>query len=791
MGYRSSPAGLPLLLGLILAVSLLPTTWGVGSPVEIYDRECRFDGAWNYVKDHMPIGQVFYPRLATLTKVEVLVESKWGGQTPFTVKVRKGSITGPVIASKNFVMGPGASGWVALEIDPPAAVDPGQPYVIELSTGYPLVWHASVGGACNGHAITDGTSDSIDYLYRTAGLKPDFDVELNETEVTLRQGESVQVEVSLTSLYRGYGIVPIQASPDLSDKGVTIEFDDDSLNLPPGGEVKTTMTITASEDADVGDYDIGVVGTLSGYWGFVSDQADLTIHVEEAPRDFDIQISPSGMTVEAGSAATFTVEVTPVGNFDQTVHLSVTGLPEGATYSFSRTSGVPPFSSTLTIVTEVSTPEGTSLISVTGSSGGKAHVATARLTVERTVEPDFSLSVSPGSLTVPQGGVANFTVEISPVGGFSDPITVSVEGLPPDATFSITQTGAYAAVLSVRAGESVGSFVLTVTASGGGKTHTTSVTLQVTPSSTPTSTPPPGTPPQGEFDFSLQISPESVSVAPGDAVTFTVTLQSTGGTPQPVSLTVSGLPSDYSYALSPETVTPTGVATLEVRTSSTTGSFTVTVTATGGGKVKTATATLSVESGQPGVPARCVIATAAYGSEMAPQVQMLRQFRDTEVAATFAGSAFLKVFNAFYYSWSPPVARFISERPGVAAAVRVTLYPLVGILSLSEDLVEAMGGPSELSITASGVLASGLLGLSYLLVPMAAALRLTRTRIRRWWLAAAGTAAASSAVALAAGVSLTAEVLAAAGSAGLVLSTLALAPMAAIWVGLALSRKGL
>jgi len=211
--------------------------------------------------------------------------------------------------------------------------------------------------------------------------------------------------------------------------------------------------------------------------------------------------------------------------------------------------------------------------------------------------------------------------------------------------------------------------------------------------------------------------------------------------------------------------------------------FTVTVIASGGGTVKTATATLTVQSSQQPIPSKCVIATAAYGSEMAPQVQMLREFRNDDVAATFAGSAFLRVFNAFYYSWSPPVAEFISERPTLMGAVRVTLTPLIWSLSASKGLVELSGGPSEVSVTAAGVLASSLLGLSYLLAPMAISLRLARRGVDERWLRAIGATWAASAAALTLGVSLSAETLAAAGSVGVVLSALVAAPVALAWIG--------
>ena len=49
----------------------------------------------------------------------------------------------------------------------------------------------------------------------------------------------------------------------------------------------------------------------------------------------------------------------------------------------------------------------------------------------------------------------------------------------------------------------------------------------------------------------------------------------------------------------------------------------------------------------------CLIATAAYGSEMSPQVQMLREIRDNQLMNTESGSAFMSAFNNVYYSFSP------------------------------------------------------------------------------------------------------------------------------------------
>ena len=78
----------------------------------------------------------------------------------------------------------------------------------------------------------------------------------------------------------------------------------------------------------------------------------------------------------------------------------------------------------------------------------------------------------------------------------------------------------------------------------------------------------------------------------------------------------------------------------------------------------------------------CLIATAAFGSEMAPQVQFLREIRDNTVLQTESGSAFMIGFNQFYYSFSPTVADYERENPAFKEAVKLTLTPLLTSLTL-------------------------------------------------------------------------------------------------------------
>jgi len=81
----------------------------------------------------------------------------------------------------------------------------------------------------------------------------------------------------------------------------------------------------------------------------------------------------------------------------------------------------------------------------------------------------------------------------------------------------------------------------------------------------------------------------------------------------------------------------------------------------------------------------CLIATAAYGSELAPQVQMLREIRDNQLMNTESGSAFMTTFNELYYSFSPTIADMERESPVFKEIVKAGLTPMISTLSLMES----------------------------------------------------------------------------------------------------------
>ena len=92
--------------------------------------------------------------------------------------------------------------------------------------------------------------------------------------------------------------------------------------------------------------------------------------------------------------------------------------------------------------------------------------------------------------------------------------------------------------------------------------------------------------------------------------------------------------------------------------------------------------TTSVKSGNGG---GCLIATATYGSELAPQVQQLRELRDNQLLQTESGSAFMSSFNEMYYSFSPTIADYERENPMFKEAVKLTITPMLSTLAIMEN----------------------------------------------------------------------------------------------------------
>jgi len=79
----------------------------------------------------------------------------------------------------------------------------------------------------------------------------------------------------------------------------------------------------------------------------------------------------------------------------------------------------------------------------------------------------------------------------------------------------------------------------------------------------------------------------------------------------------------------------------------------------------------------------CVIATAAYGSELSPEVAYMRIVRDSMIGSNDVGRLLVNGWNTFYYLWSPPIAQFIAKHDLSRPIFQVLLLPLVGTIHLT------------------------------------------------------------------------------------------------------------
>lgn len=147
----------------------------------------------------------------------------------------------------------------------------------------------------------------------------------------------------------------------------------------------------------------------------------------------------------------------------------------------------------------------------------------------------------------------------------------------------------------------------------------------------------------------------------------------------------------------------------------------------------TSTTSSSSSSQSNGLPSPCFIATATYGSEIAPEVALLRHFRDAQVLQTSAGRSFMQAFNAFYYSFSPQVAAFISSHAVLRSAMKVVLYPLIGILYLSSRMFQASSFNEELAVVISGTFAALGIGVVYFGPIAIICSRMVKRNVRSRW----------------------------------------------------------
>jgi hypothetical protein len=306
-----------------------------------------------------------------------------------------------------------------------------------------------------------------------------------------------------------------------------------------------------------------------------------------------LTLSPSSIQVTAGAAGQQASLLLGGAGGGSAATVSVSGLPSGVTISPATLSATPGVALPLTMTASSSTPTTTATITFTASVGGKTASAQASLSVTGAPPADFSLSVMPASVTLTANGTAaTVSVLATAQNGFSSSVQVAISGLPAGVTAqpsSLTLTPGTASTLTLTApsGTAAGSSTATLTGTSGTLTHSASLPITVT------------APPPAQADFSLAVSPQSLSLtigAAGQAVQLTAT--GLNGFTGATAVALSGLPAGVtanpaSVSLTPGT--PQSI-TLTAGNNAPAGSANVIFTGTSGSLTHTATLALTVAS---------------------------------------------------------------------------------------------------------------------------------------------------------------------------------------------------
>ena len=210
--------------------------------------------------------------------------------------------------------------------------------------------------------------------------------------------------------------------------------------------------------------------------------------------------------------------------------------------------------------------------------------------------PSYAASISPGTVSVPEGSQGTSVVTTTVSGGFSNSITPTAVALPQGVTASFSPAtiaapgaGSSTLTITVPASTPAGTYPFIISTFGGGDTINQAATLIVTSNGPPS--------------FALTASPASVTVGQGNQGTSTITASIAGTFNSAIALSASGMPSGTTVSFSPQTIPAPGAGTstmtITVGASTPTGTYPITVTGNGGGIQQNTIVTLTVGVQQP------------------------------------------------------------------------------------------------------------------------------------------------------------------------------------------------
>ncbi len=314
----------------------------------------------------------------------------------------------------------------------------------------PMATAVYVGLAVSAEASSGLTTATLDNV--TLINQPDFLTTATPLSQAVTSGLSTTYAVNVAALGGFAEAVTLSATGLPAGAGATFS--------PPSvtGSGSSTMTVSTAPTTPSGSSTLTITGSGS------TRSHTATVSLTVGPPDFTISASPVSQTARVGISTTYTVNLAALGAFAGSVNLAVTGLPAGATGSFSATPVVVPGSPTLTVNIGSNTPGRTYTLIIIGTSGSLSHSTSVVLTVP---VPDFFVSTPYSWLKMAFSGTLSGAVNVTGVNGFNRTVDLSVTGLPAGASATFTPAsfiGGGVSTLSISAGTAVsGSYPITIT----------------------------------------------------------------------------------------------------------------------------------------------------------------------------------------------------------------------------------------------------------------------------------------------------------------------------------------
>lgn len=222
---------------------------------------------------------------------------------------------------------------------------------------------------------------------------------------------------------------------ELNEWSVSATLNGDSIdvseNIDNAGNFILSYEVGAKSANEVTIQVSSLPNVLPAAYTFTMELWSKTVWV--AVPDFSMSVSPTSGSAVQGGSVTATVSINSIAGFGETVSLSASGLPSGATAGFSPSSGTPSFTSTLTISTASTTPTGTYSITIKGTDDGKTHSCTYTLTVTAAVPiPPEIIQVESPPVHIPEitpGIPQDISIENTNIIGMTINVSESVENV--------------------------------------------------------------------------------------------------------------------------------------------------------------------------------------------------------------------------------------------------------------------------------------------------------------------------------------------------------------------------